>query len=162
MALGRSATLRQNPALLTDTTLLDKICEQCGQPYRVSKPSHVPRRRYCSEDCARRAHKPKMRGELNPNYRHGQNRKAGRDTALRYSPPICMICGFDIAIVTHHVIPLRDGGTNTLDNLAILCPNHHAMADMGLIPQFELQELITRRLQMDELEVTQKEQAPEL
>ena len=27
----------------------------------------------------------------------------------------------------HHIVPLKDGGINELENLALLCPNCHAM-----------------------------------
>ena len=33
----------------------------------------------------------------------------------------------------HHIDPVNDGGTHTIDNLILLCPNCHALADYGMI-----------------------------
>lgn len=43
----------------------------------------------------------------------------------------CAICGFDKGIQNHHIIKRRIGGTNDLENLVPLCPNHHWIADFG-------------------------------
>lgn len=56
----------------------------------------------------------------------------------------CAICGFDEVIEIHHIIPVREGGSTTPDNIIVLCPNHHALADRGMVQmkdipkQFEL------------------------
>lgn len=46
----------------------------------------------------------------------------------------CQICGFDPVLVygvnacqSHHLVYLSRGGTDTLQNLALLCPNHHSV-----------------------------------
>ena len=39
----------------------------------------------------------------------------------------CLICGFDKIIDVHHLIPKSKGGSNSVDNLIVLCPNHHKM-----------------------------------
>lgn len=36
----------------------------------------------------------------------------------------CKICNFPISDV-HHIIPKKYGGTDDMDNLVNLCPNHH-------------------------------------
>ncbi|KKM08345.1 hypothetical protein LCGC14_1724710 [marine sediment metagenome] len=44
----------------------------------------------------------------------------------------CAICGWNEAQCDMaHVIPKVEGGTYELDNIVILCPNHHRMADSG-------------------------------
>lgn len=45
----------------------------------------------------------------------------------------CAVCGFDEIVEIHHIIPRYLKGTNDLDNLILLCPNHHALADRGMI-----------------------------
>jgi 5-methylcytosine-specific restriction endonuclease McrA len=37
-----------------------------------------------------------------------------------------------------HIIPAHAGGQMTLENLILLCPNHHQMYDKGLIPRESL------------------------
>ena len=32
---------------------------------------------------------------------------------------------------THHVVPLAEGGADSLDNVVALCPNHHREAHLG-------------------------------
>lgn len=54
----------------------------------------------------------------------------------------CAICGFDEVIEVHHIVPRRIGGTDELDNLIVLCPNHHALADRGMIVINKLRERI--------------------
>jgi len=49
-----------------------------------------------------------------------------------------MICGFDITVAVHHIMPRSEGGSDELDNLIVLCPNHHAMADRNLIDRADL------------------------
>ena len=36
-----------------------------------------------------------------------------------------------IYIETHHVVPLHDGGNDSVGNVAVLCPNHHREAHHG-------------------------------
>lgn len=54
----------------------------------------------------------------------------------------CAICGFDEVIEVHHIIPRRIGGTDELENLIVLCPNHHSLADRGMIVINKLRERI--------------------
>lgn len=41
----------------------------------------------------------------------------------------CEICGYDYkpSLQIHHIIPLSNNGSNDIDNLALLCPNCHAL-----------------------------------
>lgn len=43
-------------------------------------------------------------------------------------------CGFEDVVELAHVVPRKDGGVYDIDtNLLILCPNHHAMFDRGIL-----------------------------
>lgn len=65
-----------------------------------------------------------------------------------------MICGWTKTINdVAHIIPQRDGGPTTLDNVAILCPNHHRMFDTGKIPQDVLLEA-KRRSQLSMIPIS--------
>ncbi len=44
-------------------------------------------------------------------------------------------CKENIALDVHHIVPREDGGTNRDDNLIVLCPVHHRLADRGAIPK---------------------------
>jgi 5-methylcytosine-specific restriction endonuclease McrA len=47
----------------------------------------------------------------------------------------CAICAWDGAPCdVCHIVARKDGGTDTLDNVVMLCPNHHRRFDLGLIP----------------------------
>jgi uncharacterized Zn-finger protein len=146
MALFRSPLLREHPHLVGHMGGWVKSCEWCGAEYRVVKPRDMAVRRYCSEACGRRAHKPKMLGTGNPNYRHGQNQKAARDTAIRHGRTACIICGWNIAVDLHHILPKHKGGRISEDNIAILCPNHHRMAHLGLLTPEALTEHVQASL----------------
>jgi 5-methylcytosine-specific restriction endonuclease McrA len=73
----------------------------------------------------------------------GRNLSLPKSLALRRDKARCRICGFDTMVEVHHIIARRHSGPDTLDNLITLCPNHHTMADRGLIPVEELRALLT-------------------
>ena len=55
----------------------------------------------------------------------------------------CFICGWDEAPNdVCHLIPVKDGGKETIENMILLCPNHHRMLDRGLIQREHLASLI--------------------
>lgn len=97
-----------------------KTCEECGKTFYVF-PYRKNNARFCSRKCA---YKNRRIDDSFTNF---------RERALNTFPHACMICGFDIAVQVHHVIPRRIGGSNGIDNAVILCPNHHAMADRGML-----------------------------
>lgn len=42
---------------------------------------------------------------------------------------VCQVCGATDRLQAHHRIPLRDGGTHTLNNGITLCATHHQAID---------------------------------
>jgi len=57
----------------------------------------------------------------------------------------CVVCGFDKRVHSHHIIKRRIGGLNTEENLVLLCPNHHWIADFGTEKERRIiLELITK------------------
>lgn len=120
---------------------VNKVCEVCGQPFLARASQVNPR--FCSRACDGRYRSLHQTGAANPNYRHGTAPGSALQTAKRNYPFQCAICGWAIALEVHHITPKSRGGTNHPDNLALLCPNHHKMADLGLLPLDELQAALS-------------------
>jgi len=120
-----------------------KKCEWCGTEFKVlaSKP-----RKFCCRKCNDMARSTMYGGENNPNYRHGQNQTSAGYTARKRYDSKCILCGFDVVVQIHHIVPKNEGGTNEPENLAVLCPNHHAMAHKGLISRDELSDAARRAI----------------
>lgn len=45
----------------------------------------------------------------------------------------CVVCKFDEIVEVHHIVPKYAGGDDSPENLVLLCPNHHALADRGML-----------------------------
>lgn len=58
-----------------------------------------------------------------------------RRMAFRHYPPKCHYCGLDVVEVldTAHLTADRLGGAASVDNVRILCANHHRAFDAGLL-----------------------------
>lgn len=70
------------------------------------------------------------------------NKGAWNMAMRRIYPNRCMKCGWDDASCdTHHIVPKSKGGKFTIENGIILCPNHHRMADFGMISESELRRI---------------------
>lgn len=105
-------------------------CKTCGALVLVT-PSMLKKNRncFCSPACAKQNHKIALTGKPKQNVpRSGKMAARVRDGGK------CVLCGFSHATAVHHIIARQKGGTNELENLVTLCPNHHYMAHAGLIP----------------------------
>ncbi|MBL7147300.1 MAG: HNH endonuclease [Nanoarchaeota archaeon] len=56
-----------------------------------------------------------------------QRKKFDREKVFNKLGRKCQICGFSELIEIHHINPVSKDGNDNLDNLVILCPNHHGM-----------------------------------
>ena len=62
-----------------------------------------------------------LRGEV-------QKHKAWiRAQAIKKYGNRCELCGYNMAIDTHHIIPKHEGGPHEIDNLMVVCPNCHSL-----------------------------------
>lgn len=80
-----------------------------------------------------------------------KNRKLLKDIARNYNCQ-CAICGWHLPTLSgkgwhyqggcdlHHIIPYRDNGGETKENLILLCPNCHKLADNDIITVDELRK----------------------
>lgn len=50
-----------------------------------------------------------------------------RAQAIKKYGDKCELCGFKLVVDTHHILPKNKGGSHTIDNLIVLCPNCHAL-----------------------------------
>jgi len=53
----------------------------------------------------------------------------------------CELCGYDRILDVAHIVPRKDGGKWTLDNVLILCPNCHRLFDKNLLNDEEREKL---------------------
>jgi len=66
-----------------------------------------------------------------------------RDFILIASKHQCSICQVN-TIEVHHIKPVSEGGTNDLENLMVVCPNHHTEYHQG---KFTMEQMRTYRTQ---------------
>lgn len=101
------------------------FCIVCGCQFK-SKSNHA---KYCSDGCRRNVSLQRLK----------DRRKEGKDryhkaekVRRKFGSLACFVCGWkESSCDVHHVLPRRDGGSDDLSNLTILCPNHHRLADRG-------------------------------
>lgn len=69
-----------------------------------------------------------------------------KDFILIASKHQCSICQAN-TIDVHHIIPVEDGGTNDLENLMVVCPNHHRQYHQGKFTEEQMRTYRTQWLQ---------------
>ena len=111
-----------------------KECIECKNIFNTKTPSTA---KYCSNPCKLKS------------YRKSQKSEVINTTALQkligYLP--CEICGWkETTRDIHHILPVSKGGKNTIDNLIVVCPNHHRMFHKNLISQEAVQTALKSRL----------------
>jgi 5-methylcytosine-specific restriction endonuclease McrA len=93
---------------------MTKPCLDCGALTKGSRCSHCQARREADEWTSRRR------------IRSGWDWGKLRD-AVRARDRVCVRCGGSDRLQVHHRVPLAERGTNTLDNLELVCrPCHEA------------------------------------
>ena len=97
---------------------------------------------HCSAKCGQESRKRKISGASRNSRPFGSRKAKVRDGFA------CRICSFDLAVHAHHIVPRKDGGSNHLDNLITLCPNHHALAHAGILTPDEMSKAIEKTLNL--------------
>lgn len=128
---------------------MERSCLICGKPIPADRRSNNTK--YCSVSCARRAERQQKLGYISR--RANAHNKIAPHVYTAYGSK-CAICSWTACEGTatpsgkaqpargneiHHIIPVSKGGTDSWDNVVLLCPNHHKQADLGLITPEELQ-----------------------
>ena len=108
---------------------LEHPCGICGELVKVT-PAMLKNKRmcFCSKACSKESHRRSLAGRAKSNIP-----RSGKMSARVRDGGKCVICGFSHVTAVHHIIPRKEGGSNDLENLVTLCPNHHYMAHAGLI-----------------------------
>jgi 5-methylcytosine-specific restriction endonuclease McrA len=44
---------------------------------------------------------------------------------------VCAVCGAKVGLELHHIMPLAMGGTNDIENMMVLCHEHHVQIHAG-------------------------------
>ena len=125
------ATTGNNNARLLHQKSLELTCKNCGRSFST-KVSH---QKFCCFKC-KNAHAYRKRQQA-------VSRKK-EFSELREKP--CEVCGWkDATRDMHHIVPVRKGGKDAVDNLVILCPNHHRLAHQNLLSQDDLKKIVNAR-----------------
>lgn len=102
-----------------------KICQKCEQEFIWTgrlKTKQFEAARFCSQNCAN------FRG-VGTEWENIIGKKITKYRTIAFSqfclPKKCEICNFDKIVEVHHID--EDRTNNKIDNLIILCPNHHQM-----------------------------------
>lgn len=114
-----------------------RTCEECGKSF--NRPGNVSyevfkERKFCSFECynSSRTTKVVIGNKL---YNHGST---GRNKIADWFGNKCVICGWDEAPCDLAHI---SGGKDRIENLILLCPNHHRMFDRGKISVDEIRTI---------------------
>ena len=123
-------------------TVHQRVCRFCSKEFtvkhrRVLAPNQGV---YCSTTCLNRA----QAQERVKRHKGGIRRQLAivREAFMKGELHLeCLICGFSQFVETAHIIPATKGGRYELDNLLLLCPNHHQCFDYGKLTGAELAKL---------------------
>lgn len=116
-----------------------KICPICHKEFYVMRAVKNIRK-YCSGDCLGKAHRLLRSGKNSILWRGGRSIthkrvntpewKILRSRILLRDKFICTACGLSHRkLNVHHIVPYRSGGKDTEDNLRVLCPRCHRIAE---------------------------------
>lgn len=109
-----------------------KICKHCGKEYEAASKQSS----YCSVPCKSKNYRLRAKTEslsLQSIYKI-LNRKS------------CEICKWSETICDlHHIIEVSEGGKNELQNMIVVCPNHHRMIHKNLISKDNLFKIVKNR-----------------
>lgn len=117
-------------------------CGQCGKeieryPSRVARGTTL----FCSLSCRGQWYSENYSGENSSQWREGVSWHYIRKQALERDGDKCKVCGWTLGLEVHHLMPRSLGGTNDLENLVTLCPNHHteihALGRQGFLEAYQ-------------------------
>jgi len=90
-------------------------------------------------------HKKYLTGDIQ------KHREWIRRQAIKKYGKICEICGYNLSIETHHILPRKEGGNHEIENLMLLCPNCHTLVTRKKIILNKRKDIRTARIQYKKL-----------
>lgn len=112
-----------------------KVCKHCSKEYHTSNKAC----KYCSDSCKQKNYRLKSKDLT-------ENGISIKNLYKIFKQTSCEICGWnETNCDIHHVIEVSNGGTNQLNNVIYVCPNHHRMIHNNLISQNDLYKIIKNR-----------------
>lgn len=110
-------------------------CKNCGKPMQVTL-AYLSGKKvgYCSKECGKEGFRKKLAMVKRVKNRRGKQAARIRDGSK------CVLCGFHHVTAVHHITAKKNGGSDCIENLVTLCPNHHYMVHANMISREELQK----------------------
>lgn len=112
-----------------------RVCINCNESFDSGSNSA----KYCSSNCKQKY------------YRKQQvNKEFSVHTFQRILGHLpCEICGWNECTKdVHHIIPVSQDGKSLLNNLIVLCPNHHRMIHRNLVSKEAVHAALKLRLSL--------------
>jgi len=154
---------------------IEKICERCNKSFNADLREHNRgNAKYCSLSCVGKRIQSKIHKRMCINCREefstssNRSKYCSKSCKLQHYRSIsktenyssktlqnligflpCEICGWNESTRdVHHIIPVSQNGKNTLDNVIVLCPNHHRMIHKNLISKEAIEIALKSRLSL--------------
>jgi 5-methylcytosine-specific restriction endonuclease McrA len=126
-----------------------KTCPVCGTQFRSGLNKNT-----CSKACGNVSRTGIKYHQGRPRCKYAKTRQQ-KARLIEMSGPVCMRCGYDNVNVLelHHVIERRNGGSDAIENLELLCRNCHGERHLGdsrkKVAESGSIELLTQRVTTD-------------
>ena len=104
------------------------ICTVCKKPFhKYAAAIKKGEGKYCSMKCKKVGTSAGFLGIKSKHYYHLHKwRDFSRLECLKRDGYKCVKCNSTRHLVAHHIVPLKDGGKDSLDNLETMCNSCHA------------------------------------
>lgn len=105
---------------IKETSVYEYICEKCGNTFTSNKILRKDRKKHC-DNCKRNT----VHYKENPISIFDLSKRT-ISKILKRANKGCQICNWNESTCDiHHIIPKKEGGTDDISNLIIVCPNCH-------------------------------------